>query len=85
MSKRNAKPALPDDTELQRQLAECRRIIAEQARELGETDKFIDAYAAWALSDEQCGGPLFDDMVHASSYLSRMVKAFDVVRAKLSP
>ncbi len=36
--------------------------IAESIREMTE---FIQAYDAWAVSREQCGGPLFDAMVEA--------------------
>lgn len=33
-------------------------------------EKFIDAYDAWAMSSEQCGGDLFDRMLAARSRLA---------------
>lgn len=67
--------------DIEKQLADCRRIIAAQARELGAMDNFVDAYAAWALSDEHCGGPMFDAMVEASSKLQCMEAAFAAIHA----
>ena len=43
----------------------CNCSRAEVLARVEASEAFLVAYYAWAMSEEMCGGPLFDDMLEA--------------------
>ena len=56
-------PFKPDGSFGDRGSCNCSR--AEVLARVEASEAFLVAYYAWAMSEEMCGGPLFDDMLEA--------------------